>query len=94
MKAKNLHLQYSEKDDRVLLVDHGNKPLLAYDVHAEFMYCIAAWAFGKSLRAVDRSTNVIDRGLRKLGVHITHSKETREIATKNGTFRVTVEHLK
>ncbi len=94
MKAKNLHLQYSEKEDRVLLVGHGNKPLLAYDVNAEFMYCIAAWAFGKSLRAVDRGTNIIDRGLRKIGVRLTDSKVTREIATKNGTFRVTVEHLK
>lgn len=94
MKAKNLHLQYSEKDDRVLLVDHGNQPLLAYDVHAEFLYCVAAWGFAKSVRSVVAPKNIIDKVLRKIGIRLIDSKETREITTKRGTFRVTVEHLK
>ena len=91
MKAKNLHLQFHVEKDRAMLVDHGQQPLLAYDVHDEFLFCVASWG----LRGCTRTPkpNLVECLLRKLGIRVVQASAVRTIATKSGTFRVRVEHL-
>lgn len=91
MKAQNLHLQYQPKEDRVLLVNHGTEPMTAYDCHEEFLYCVAVWglrgAFKKGYQ------NFLERLAKRLGFRAIVGRNVREIVTKQGTLRVTVEHL-
>lgn len=91
MKAKNLHLQFHAEKDVAMLVDHGHQPLLAYDVHDEFLYCVASWGLRGHTRP--RKLNIVERALRKLGFRVAQASAVRSIETKSGTFRVRVEHL-
>lgn len=91
MKAKNLHLQFHPEKDRAMLVDHGHQPLLAYDVHNEFMFCVASWGLRGATRP--RELNIVEKLLRKLGIRVAQASAVRTIETKSGTFRVRVEHL-
>lgn len=90
MKIKNLHLQFQPKDDRAMLVDHGQEPKLAWDCHEEFLYCVAVWGLRGSIKAPKR--NILERLLNKCGLRMVQASQVREIVTKQGTLRVTVEH--
>lgn len=93
MKAKNLHLQYKPDIDAVMMVDHGAAPKLAFDVHREFLFCVTAWAFGGTVREALRPPNGVARLLRKLRLWVPPETAVREIDTKEGKIRVTVEVL-
>lgn len=90
MKAENLHLQYKPDADRVLLVNHGSTPMAAFDCHEEFLYCVAAWGLRSSVKP--RKLNAVERLFKYFGIRVVQASGVREIATKSGTLRVTVEH--
>lgn len=91
MKAKNTHLQYHGVDDRVMLVDHTNKPFVAWDLHEEFLFCVAAWGLRGNHRG--RKFNIVERALKAVGIRVAQAKATRLVEAPQGTLRVTVEHL-
>jgi hypothetical protein len=95
LKPQNTHLQYDARHDAVMLVDHtrrqGTESVhLAWDLTPEFLYCVGAWGLRGAGR---RKLNAVERVLRWFGFHVAKAKATRTIEGRDGSIRVTVEHL-
>ena len=93
MKHKNLHIHYSENSDQVFIVDHGAKPMLAFERHEEALRAGSRWGLRGCVPDHATPLSIFERILKRFGKRVLLAKGQREVTSEHGTVRITVEHF-